>query len=106
MNNNNNNKEDNDSKYKGAIATRWKKEYEIQYYLNAPKSPDLSPIENIWSPLKFHYNSESHWDQEQAKQRILDMFEHKIKQEWINKLVISMPQLQDCLSRGDALTGW
>ena len=99
--------EDNDSEHTEAATTRWKKEHGIQYYLNAPKSPDLSPIENIWSPLKFYYNSESHWNKEQAKQRILDIFEHKIEQEWINKLVISMPQrLQDCLSRGGALTGW
>ena len=40
-------KENNDSGHKGAMATRWKKEHEIQYYLNAPKSSDLSPIENV-----------------------------------------------------------
>jgi hypothetical protein len=39
--------EDKDSGHKGAMATRWKKEHGIQYYLNAPKSPDLSPIENV-----------------------------------------------------------
>jgi len=58
--------------------------------------------------LNFHHPRRlPHWDKEQAKQRILDIFEHKIEQEWINKLVLSMPQrLQDCLSRGGALTGW
>src|SRR5436190_19469924 len=80
-------KEDNDSGHKRAMLTRWKKEYEVQYYLNASKSSDLSSIQNVWSPLKFHYNSQPHWDEEQAKQRILDIFEQKIKQEWINKLV-------------------
>jgi len=99
--------EDNDSGHKGAMSTKWKKEHGIQYYLNAPKSPDLSPIENVWSPLKFHYNSQPHWDEEQAKQRILDIFEQEIKQEWINKLVLSMPKrLQDCLARNGGLTGW
>ena len=53
-------KEDNDSGHKGAITTKWKKEHKIQYYLNAPKLPDLSPIENVWEPLKFHYNSDPH----------------------------------------------
>ena len=52
--------EDNNSGHKGAMATRWKKEHGIQYYLNAPKSPNLSPIKNIWNPLKFHYNSKSY----------------------------------------------
>ena len=99
--------EDRDSGHSGSMATRWKKEHRIQYYLNAPKSPDLSPIENVWSPLKFHYNSEPHWDEDRAKQRILDAFEYKIKQEWINELILSMPQrLKDCLSRDGALTGW
>jgi hypothetical protein len=53
----------------------------IRRYLNTSKSPDLSPIKNVWQPLKFHYNSQPHWDVEQAKQRILDVFEHNIKQE-------------------------
>ena len=55
---------DNDSKHKENMSTRWKELHEIQYYLNSPKSPDLSPVENIWQPLKFHYNSEPHWDEE------------------------------------------
>ena len=37
----------NDSGHTGAMTTRWKKEHGIQYYLNAPKSPDLSSIENV-----------------------------------------------------------
>ena len=56
------------SEHTGAATTRWEK---IQYYRNIPKSPDLSPIENVWEPLKFHHNSEPHWDEERAKQRIL-----------------------------------
>ena len=97
---------DNDSGHTGSMTIRWKKEHEVQYYLNAPKSPDLSPIENVWNPLKFHYNSKLHWNEGQAKQHILDVFEHDIKQEWINKLVLSMPErLQDCLARSGALTG-
>jgi hypothetical protein len=96
-----------DSGHTDSITIRWKKEYEIQYYLNTLKSPDLSPIKNVWEPLKFHYNSEPYWDEEWAKQCILDTFNHEIKQEWINKLILSMPKrLQDCLSRDGALTGW
>jgi hypothetical protein len=99
--------EDNDSGHTGGRATKWKLDHGIEYYLNAPKSPDLSPIENVWQPLKFHYNSEPHWDEKRAKQRILDAFKNKISQAWINKLILSMPQrLQDCLDRNGGLTGW
>ena len=40
--------------------------------------------ENSWRKL-----SEPHWDEERAKQHILDAFEYKIDQEWINKLILS-----------------
>ena len=71
------------------------------------KAAVLGAVSYLENHHMYHYNSESHWDKERAKQRILDMFELKIKQEWINKLVLSMPErLQDCLSRGGALTGW
>ena len=88
------------------MVIRQKKEYKIQYYFNAPKSPDFLLIENIWSLLKFYYNSKLYQDKEQVKQRILDIFKYKIEQEWINKFVIFILQrLQDYLSRGGALTG-
>ena len=73
--------EDNDSGHIGGMATKWKLNHGIEYYLNAPKSPDLTPIENVWQSLKFHYNSEPHWDEAWAKQHILDAFKHNIKQE-------------------------
>jgi hypothetical protein len=56
--------EDNDSGRTCGRATNWKLDHEIEYYFNTPKSPDLSPIENVWQPLKFHYNAEPHWDEE------------------------------------------
>ena len=98
----------NDSEHKEAMSTGWKKEHGVQYYLNAPKLPDLSPIDNGWSGVHWSSTiSQPHWDEQQAKQCILDIFEQEIKQEWINKLVLSMPKrLQDCLARNGALTGW
>jgi len=59
--------EDNDSGHTGARLTKWKLNHGIKYYFNAPKSPDLAPIENVWQPLKFHFNSKPHWDIERAK---------------------------------------
>jgi hypothetical protein len=41
---------DGDSGHAGNMATRWKKKQEIQFYVNSPKFPDLSPIENVWNP--------------------------------------------------------
>ena len=67
---------------------------------------NLSPIENLWQPVEFHYNSERHWDQNWAEQRILDALERRIKQEWVNEVILSTRQrLQDCLTRNGDLTG-
>ncbi|KAK3339929.1 hypothetical protein B0T25DRAFT_560916 [Lasiosphaeria hispida] len=43
--------EDNDSGHGPSahnIVRTWKKDVGLQYFFNAPKSPDLSPIENAW----------------------------------------------------------
>ena len=37
----------NNSEHTGSMAIRQKKEYGIQSYFNAPKSSDLSLIENV-----------------------------------------------------------
>ena len=34
------------------IVARWKSANNLDYYKNAPRSPDLSPIETCWSPVK------------------------------------------------------
>ena len=48
--------EDGDSGYDKAnnnnIMRQWKQQHGLQYYFNAPQSPDLSPIENCWQPTK------------------------------------------------------
>ena len=99
--------EDGDSGHTGSQITKWKIDHGIKYYINAPKLPDLSPIENVWQPLKFHFDSMPRWDEKQARQHILDIFERKVGQDWINGLVLSMPRrLQDCIDREGALTGW
>lgn len=60
--------EDGDSGHGSAnnnnIVRRWKEENKLNYYFNAPKSPDLSIIENCWQPVKQHLSKSDHWDDE------------------------------------------
>ena len=40
---------------------RWKEKHGLEYFFNAPKSPDLACIENCWLPLKSNLLKEPHW---------------------------------------------
>ena len=40
--------EDRDSAHTGKLVQKKKKEMGLRFYLNAPSSPDMSPVENIW----------------------------------------------------------
>jgi hypothetical protein len=40
--------EDRDSAQKGKCVMQKKKEMGLDFYLNAPKSPDMAPMENVW----------------------------------------------------------
>ena len=68
--------EDNDSGHGSAHNNnkirRWKAQHGLKFYFNAPKSPDLSPIENCWQPVKQYLSSIPHWDPETTIQTIKD----------------------------------
>ena len=44
------------------IVKKWKTENQLQYYINCPSSPDLSPIENCWQPPKQYIQKYPHYD--------------------------------------------
>ena len=41
---------------------KWKEDHRLEHYFNCASSPDLSPIENCWQPIKQHVRKYSHWD--------------------------------------------
>ena len=52
---------------KSNIVINLKKDYGLEYLMNAPQSPDLSPIKNCWQPAKAHYKKFPHWDDQAVK---------------------------------------
>ena len=84
----------------------WKQHHGLQHYFNCAASPDLAPIENCWLPPKQYVRQWPHWDDATTKQSILEGWE-KVTQEFINELVLSMPQrLQAVVESGGKMTGY
>jgi transposase len=85
---------------------RWKEKHGLMYYFNCPGSPDLSPIENVWSLLKAKMRKYSCWDNESLKKVALDCW-NEITQEAIDKLIHSMPKrLNNCIYRDGKHSGY
>ena len=86
------------------IVRKWKEENKLEYYFNCAQSPDLSPIENCWQPVKSHTRTFAHWDDETLQELIIEGWAG-ILQEWINRHIDSIPlQLQEVIDRGGGLS--
>ena len=84
----------------------WKRNHGLQYYFNVPRNPDLAIIENCWQSVKQHFSKTPHWDNDELKDHIQYAWEHKVPQEWINKLVLSMTDRLHAVLDGDGrMTG-
>ncbi|KAF2415687.1 hypothetical protein EJ08DRAFT_600893, partial [Tothia fuscella] len=98
--------EDGDSGHTGKVATAFKEKHGIKYYINATYSPDLSPAENCWQPIKQYFRTEPHFDDAGAEKAIWEAFK-RLPQSFINRQVESMPQrLGEVLQSGGEMTGW
>ena len=102
--------EDRDSGYgnsnkKPNIVSIWKQENSLQWYKNAPGSPDLAPIENTWLPPKQFSKKYPKWDDFSTRDLIQEGWDHCI-QPYINQKVYSMPKrLSDVLDLDGQMTG-
>ena len=92
--------QDNAKIHKSNKALLWFKHNKIRLFTHPPYSPDLNPIENIWSILKNRLNKRYNWrlpiikkdkDVEAFKRIISEEWEN-IPQEIIDNCILSMPQ--------------
>ncbi|KAF1978853.1 hypothetical protein BU23DRAFT_586691 [Bimuria novae-zelandiae CBS 107.79] len=88
------------------IVRSWKEANSLTSYLNCASSPDLTPIENTWSPMKQYVGKYNHWDVEATKELAVEGWD-SVRQKYINNQVLSMPRrLQDVIDADGAMTGW
>lgn len=80
--------------------------YGIHFYFNSSGSPDTSPIENLWQPVKANIRKYPHWDKHTTKELAVEGWKG-ISQSHIDKLVDTMPKRwQDVIDADGKMTGW
>lgn len=101
--------EDNDSGHglrsRNNPVYRWKESHGMStnsstihtYYANCRHSPDFAIIEDTWQYPKQYVRKRPHWNDELVDELVQEAWD-QIPQDWINRLVDSMPtRLQDCI---------
>lgn len=81
--------DDNDSKHRSEIVYNWKNAYNIKSLAWPSNSPDLNPIENIWSILKRKVN-EIHNETKTDFIKCISEKWNGISKETINNVIDSM----------------
>lgn len=85
---------------------KWKEEHKLEHFFNCASSPDLSPIENCWLPVKQAVRKQPHWDDGSLMEAIRNGWAD-VTQDFINRQIISMPErLQAVITSHGAMTSY
>jgi hypothetical protein len=83
--------QDNDPKHRSRVVKKWLHDHGVTEMEFPPYSPDLNPIENVWSEFKRHVSERETKTIDQLQDVILDEWE-KVSIDSIVKLIESMPK--------------
>lgn len=83
--------EDNDPKHRSALARQWREDHNIDRISWPSLSPDLNPIENVWSILKANVAA--------RRAKTVQGFRRAIAQEWKNLPTELAQKLADSMKR-------
>ncbi len=87
---------------------RWMLDHnDIVYYFNPGKSPDLSPIEQIWGVMKEYIKKKKPTTPEELRIAILEAHATQVTTQLINKCIRSMPErMRQLMQRRGGSTPW
>lgn len=98
--------EDGDTGHTGSKAARFKRDHHINSYINAPHSPDLSPIENAWRKPKGALRAVSHFTEGAVKIEVEQAW-MELDQGSINRWVMELPErLKEVIKLEGRMTGY
>jgi transposase len=92
--------QDNSKIHKKKNVLDWFKRYKIKLFIHPAYSPDLNPIENIWSLLKDRLDKRYNGSYSRSKSTIsIEAFKTAIQEEWalidqesIDNCILSLPK--------------
>ncbi|KXJ91855.1 hypothetical protein Micbo1qcDRAFT_161889 [Microdochium bolleyi] len=74
-----------------SVVKQWAEVYKLKCHASSTRSPDLSPIEDVWNAMREHMKTNIIWDEETLKESAKEAWE-AVSQERINEWAASMPQ--------------
>ena len=95
-------------KQKKSSVGRWMLNHnDVVYYFNPGKSPDLSPIEQIWGVMKEYIKKKKPINAEELRLAIIEAWSKAVTLDLINKCIRSMPKrMEEVLKRNGGATPW
>ncbi|KAF2627113.1 hypothetical protein BU25DRAFT_69646 [Macroventuria anomochaeta] len=89
------------------ILATWKRKTGLNYFSKCPNSPDLSPIENCWQPVKQYLKNFPHWDGFEARELAYEGWNDQVLQDFFNQRIDNIPQrLQDWQDMDGRIIGY
>ncbi|KAJ1334034.1 transposase [Microdochium nivale] len=86
-----------------SVVKQWAEVYKLKCHASSTRSPDLSPIEDVWRAVREHLKTHIVWDEETLREAAKEAWE-AVSQERINEWVASMPQRhRDVMNAGGYL---
>ena len=75
---------------RGNAVWQWKMKNGLQFYFNAPKSPDLCILDDCWVPVQKHLARSTFADEQALLNAVKVAWKEQVSQELINSLILSM----------------
>ena len=94
-------------KKKSSVGLWMSDHNDVVYYFNPGKSPDLSPIEQIWGAMKEYIKKKKPKKEEELRLAIIEAWNKVVTVDLINKCIRNMPKrMEELLKRKGGSTPW
>lgn len=92
--------QDNDPKHTAKLTSDWLIENDIKLLITPPQSPDLNPIEHLWSEIKRKLGDKRFTNKEQHRQAIIRIW-NEFDHQKTKKLVDNMPKRLEAIIKAN-----
>ena len=92
---------------RGNAVWQWKMKNGLQFYFNAPKSPDLCILDDCWVPVQRYLANSTFADEQALLNAVKVAWKEQVSQKLINDLILSMDgRLQEVIALNGQMTAF